>query len=112
MKSFYAKNGEEWRNWLQRNHLLEDEIWLEFYRKGTEKPGVDFDEAIDWALCFGWIDSAIRKIDAVRYARRFTPRRPGSSWSKSNVQKAEALVAEGRMTEYGAAVFRKRTVKT
>ena len=64
------------------------------------------------ALCFGWIDSAIRKIDAVRYARRFTPRRPGSSWSKSNVQKAEALVAQGRMTEYGAAVFRKRTVKT
>jgi uncharacterized protein YdeI (YjbR/CyaY-like superfamily) len=80
-----------------------------FYRKGSGKACIDFDEAIDWALCFGWIDSAIRKIDDQKYARRFTPRRSGSVWSKSNIERAEALTKDGRMTEHGAAAFREKT---
>ncbi len=62
-----------------------------FYRSGTGEPGVDFDEALDWALSFGWIDSMIRRVDDRSYARRFTPRRPDSVWSKSNIARVERL---------------------
>jgi uncharacterized protein YdeI (YjbR/CyaY-like superfamily) len=110
VKTFHAKNGAEWRRWLERNHLLEQEVWLVFYRKGAEEPCVTFDEALDWALCYGWIDSMIRKIDDRRYARRFTPRRPGSVWSSSNIERAEELTREGKMAEKGMALFNERTV--
>jgi uncharacterized protein YdeI (YjbR/CyaY-like superfamily) len=96
VKTFRARDGSEWGDWLQRNHLLEQEVWLIFYRSGVEDPSVSYDEALDWALCFGWIDSMIRKIDDLRYARKFTPRRPGSIWSRSNVDRVARLTKEGR----------------
>jgi len=105
---FHAKDGAEWRGWLQLNHLVEQEVWLVFYKRGAKEPSVSYDEAVDWALCFGWIDSMIRKIDDLRYARKFTPRRPGSIWSKSNIDRVERLTGEGKMTEHGMELFRDR----
>lgn len=112
MRTFHARDGGEWRGWLQQNHLLEQEVWLVFYKRGAEEPSVSYDEAVDWALCFGWIDSLIRKIDGRRYARKFTPRRPGSIWSKSNIERVERLTKEGKMTERGMALFRDRSGET
>jgi uncharacterized protein YdeI (YjbR/CyaY-like superfamily) len=102
-------DGEMWRAWLQHNHLLEKEVWLIFFKRGAEESGVSYDEALDWALCFGWIDSMIRKIDDFRYARKFTPRRPGSVWSKSNIDRVERLTKEGKMTGRGLTLFRDRS---
>ena len=108
MKTFYAKSGDEWRDWLKRNHSLEREVWLVYYRKGTGKPSIDYDESVDWALCFGWIDSVIKKIDDEKYARKFTPRKADSIWSKSNTGRVKKLTKEGKMTEYGLALFSER----
>ncbi|MDA4121936.1 MAG: YdeI/OmpD-associated family protein [Thaumarchaeota archaeon] len=108
MQTFRARDGEEWRRWLAKNHRVEREVWLLFYRSGTGEPGVDFDEALDWALSFGWIDSMIRRVDDRSYARRFTPRSPDSVWSKSNIARVERLAREGRMTEHGMALFTER----
>jgi len=111
LKTLFAKNGAQWRNWLGQNHLLEHEVWLVFYRNATGKASLSYDEAIDEALCFGWIDSAIRKIDDAKYARKFTPRRPGSTWSKLNIERIERLTKRGKMTEYGLTPFRARSAE-
>jgi len=111
LKTLFAKNGAQWRNWLGQNHLLEQEIWLVFYRNVTGKASLSYDEAIDEALCFGWIDSAIRKIDDAKYARKFTRRRPGSTWSKLNIERMERLMKRGKMTEYGLSPFRARSAE-
>jgi len=109
VKTVHARSGGEWKSWLQRNHLLEREVWLVFYKKGAKRSGISYDEALDWALCFGWIDSLIRRIDDLEYARKFTPRRPGSIWSRSNLDRVERLTKEGKMTEHGLKPFRQRT---
>jgi uncharacterized protein YdeI (YjbR/CyaY-like superfamily) len=111
-KTFYARDAETWRAWLHLNHLLEHEVWLIFYKANAGEPGVSYDDALDWALCYGWIDSMIRKIDDLRYARKFTPRRSGSVWSKSNIDRVERLKDEGRMTERGLALFQDRSGET
>ena len=108
MKTFYAKSGSEWRDWLKKSHLLEREVWLVYYRKGSGKPGVDYDESVDWALCYGWIDSLIKNIDDQKYARKFTPRKIGSIWSKSNIDRVEKLIKDGKMTKYGLRLFKER----
>ena len=109
MKTLYARDSEEWRGWLQKNHLAEQGVWLVFYRKETAEPSLSYDDATDGALCFGWIDSTIKKIDDRKYARKFTPRRPGSIWSKLNIYRVDKLTREGKMTKYGLALFRDRT---
>ncbi|HOX34125.1 MAG TPA: hypothetical protein PLO06_00355 [Methanoregulaceae archaeon] len=99
-------NGqEEWRSWLEANHDREQEIWLVFYRKATGKQTVSLPMAQDEALCFGWIDSTEKKLDGERYALRFTPRKPGSHWSESNISRARRLIAEGKMTVPGFAAL-------
>jgi uncharacterized protein YdeI (YjbR/CyaY-like superfamily) len=108
MKTLEVKGGEEWKRWLKQFHLMEREVWLVFYKKDSGKTTVTYEEAVDAALCFGWIDSAIRKMDDHRYARRFTPRKPNSDWSKSNIERLEKLKKEGKMTEWGLASFRKK----
>ena len=92
---------DEWRMWLSKNHDKEKEIWLIFYRKPTGKQTIPPVDAIDEALCFGWIDSIQKNIDEERYALRFTPRRPGSYWSKRNIEHARRLIAVGKMTKAG-----------
>ena len=80
-----------------------------FHKKGSREPSISYDEAIDEALAYGWIDSIIRRIDENRYARKFTPRRPWSIWSKLNIDRVKRLTEEGRMTRRGLAAFEKRT---
>jgi len=101
MNHLYLKNGNEWRKWLAKNHNKVGEVWLIFYKKGTGKPSIDYEAAVEEALCFGWIDSLVKKINEERYARKFTPRKDKSVWSQSNKKRVKKIIKEGRMTEYG-----------
>jgi len=106
-ETVYFATREEWRNWLEANHAKSKSIWLIFYKKGSGKPRAPYDDAVEEALCFGWIDSTVKRIDEEKYAQKFTPRKPGSGWSESNVARAEKLIKEGRMCEPGLALYRK-----
>ena len=105
MKTVYVKDRREWRAWLQKNHDKCDEIWLVYYKKDSGQPRVPYEDAVEEALCFGWIDTKIKKIDEACFAQRFTPRRPRSSWNKANIQRAERLIAERKMMPAGLAAF-------
>jgi len=94
-----SRNG--WRKWLDKNHDKEQEIWIVFYKKTTGKQTLFLMEAMDEAICFGWIDSIEKGIDKERFALRFTPRRTKSNWSKPNIERARRLIAEGKMTKAG-----------
>jgi uncharacterized protein YdeI (YjbR/CyaY-like superfamily) len=99
------ESSDEWRGWLSRHHRDRSEIWLLLYKKGSGKTGVSYEEAVEEALCFGWIDGQTRSIDDEKYALRFTPRRRGSNWSDSNRTRVRKLLAENRMTEAGVSVL-------
>jgi uncharacterized protein YdeI (YjbR/CyaY-like superfamily) len=98
----------EFRAWLDANHDTANELHVIFYRRASGKPGMTWSEAVDEALCFGWIDGVRRGRDDESYTLRFTPRRPGSHWSAVNVAKAEKLIAEGRMRPAGLEAFARR----
>jgi uncharacterized protein YdeI (YjbR/CyaY-like superfamily) len=100
-QELHVTNIAEWRAWLKRNHDVEKEVWLVFYKKHTGKPNISYDDAVGEALCFGWIDSIIKRIDEDRFARKFTPRKINSKWSKLNKDRAERMIREGRMTKPG-----------
>ena len=100
MKSRYFKAPKEWRTWLKSNHDKETELWLIFYKKHT-RPTLDYESAVEEALCYGWIDSIIKKIDESRFARKLTPRKNRSKWSPSNKKRVEGLIKSGRMTNVG-----------
>jgi uncharacterized protein YdeI (YjbR/CyaY-like superfamily) len=106
MKQLYVTNRDEWRDWLSRHHAAEAEVWLIFYKKGTCKPTVSYEAAVEEALCFGWIDSIIKRIDARKYARKFTPRKDNSKWSELNKKRADKMIKEGKMTVFGLAKIR------
>lgn len=95
-----------WEAWLQANHGSAPGIWMSFAKKGSEITTVSYAKALDTALCFGWIDGQLRKLDDRLYLQRFTPRAPRSRWSQINRDKAEALIAAGRMREPGLARIR------
>lgn len=97
----YIPTTSEWRTWLKQNHSKEKVIWLIYYKKHTGKPRVPYNEAVEEALCFGWIDSTIKRIDDERYMQQFTPRNLKSNWSKLNKERVEKLLKEGKMTEAG-----------
>jgi uncharacterized protein YdeI (YjbR/CyaY-like superfamily) len=105
MKNIRAKNRLAWRAWLKRNHHSSPEIWLVFFKKHTGKPCVSYDEAVEEALCFGWVDSRVRSIDADSYEQRFTPRKPSGAWSASNIERAKKMIAARKMTATGRAAF-------
>ena len=92
-----------WEQWLNENHALCDGIWLHFYKKGSGMASVTYPEALDVALCYGWIDGQLKSVDALSYKQYFTPRRPRSIWSKRNVEHIARLTAEGRMKPAGMA---------
>jgi uncharacterized protein YdeI (YjbR/CyaY-like superfamily) len=100
-EELYVADRREWRRWLQGHHVSSPGVWLVFYKRETDRPSIPYDDAVEEALCYGWVDSQIRRIDSERFARRFTPRRPGSKWSKSNVERARRLIGKGRMVEAG-----------
>jgi uncharacterized protein YdeI (YjbR/CyaY-like superfamily) len=94
---------EAWRAWLADRHDREREIWLVFWKKHTGKPSLPYVDAVDEALCCGWIDSLVRRLDDERYAQKFTPRKAKSSWTDLNRRRFARLVEEGRMTAAGLA---------
>lgn len=98
----------DWRAWLDRNHDTATEVIVGFHRVGSGLPSITWPEAVDQALCFGWIDSIRRRIDETRYSNRFTPRRPGSNWSAVNVARVAELTAQGLMREAGLRAFAER----
>lgn len=106
MKTLYVKNRSTWRAWLKKHAATSTEIWLIYYRKGSNRPRIPYDDAVEEALCFGWIDSTTKRIDALRFAQRFTPRKPDSQWSASNISRVRKLVRNGKMTSAGLAASR------
>lgn len=98
---YYPVNRAEWRKWLTNNHKSADEIWVIYYKKHTNKPRIPYDDAVEEALCFGWIDSTVKRIDDEKYCQRFTPRNEKSEWSKLNKKRVSKLIKSGLMTEYG-----------
>ena len=98
---YYAKDREEWRGWLAENHANATEVWLELFKKHTDKPSPSYNDAVEEALCWGWVDSTRRNIDENRYAFKFTPRKPGSKWSPSNIARVEKLIKMRQMTPAG-----------
>lgn len=100
------RNQEEWHDWLSVNFDKSDGIWIIYYKKGSGRESIKYDEALDEALCYGWIDSKIKRVNDDYYIQWFTPRRKGSKWSARNVEKAENLIASGRMKESGMREFR------
>lgn len=100
-ESFYARSRHAWRNWLKKNHLSQKSIWLILYNKGSVTPTLTYEEAVEEALCFGWIDSIARKRDAESRFQFFAQRNPKSNWSRPNRIRAERLIAEGKMTPRG-----------
>jgi uncharacterized protein YdeI (YjbR/CyaY-like superfamily) len=101
MRTIFVKDRTEWRAWLTTNHDKENEVWLVYHKKGTGKESIPYNASVEEALCFGWVDSLIKKLDETCYARKFTPRKPGSKWSASNIKRVEAMIAKGYMTKYG-----------
>jgi uncharacterized protein YdeI (YjbR/CyaY-like superfamily) len=105
----YFKTPAELRDWFDANHETASELWLGSFKKATGRPSVQWSEAVDEALCVGWIDSIRYSLDAERSAQRFTPRRKGSNWSAVNVAKIKELTAQGRMRPAGLAAFEARS---
>lgn len=101
LKTLDVRTRREWRAWLRRHHDVETEIWLVFHKRHTGQPAVDYNDAVDEALCVGWIDSLIKRLDDERYARKFTPRKPNSKWSASNRRRYAALKEGGQLTPAG-----------
>ena len=101
LKSFYPKDRKAWRKWLEKNHATSPGIWLIYYKKSSGKPRVEYNDAVEEALCFGWIDSTMRPLDEVSYIQRFSPRKPKSVWSALNKTRIEKLLKEGLMTAAG-----------
>jgi uncharacterized protein YdeI (YjbR/CyaY-like superfamily) len=97
------------RRWFKAHHASSAELWIGFYKKDSGRRGVVYKQALDEALCFGWIDGMVRRVDDASYMQRFTPRRPRSNWSAVNIAKMRALVDEGRAQPAGLAAFERRT---
>lgn len=109
MKIVHFPSALEFRRWLEQNHATATELWIRFYKKASGKGGMTYKEAVDEALCFGWIDGLLKSIDADSFRQRFTPRKPGSIWSNINVGHVARLTAAGKMHASGLAAFAART---
>lgn len=109
MDTLEVSSLNEWRDWLIKNHDQAAEIWVVFNKR---QPGMRYEQSVEEALCFGWVDSLIKHLDDERHARKFTPRKPGSRWSELNIARAERMIEEGRMTEVGRRLFEEGKEKT
>ncbi len=102
-KSLYVSNRQDWRAWLEEHHTTETEVWLIYYKKRSNLPRIPYDDAVEEALCFGWIDSLIKRIDDSKYMQKFSPRRDSAQWSELNKRRVARLIKEGKMTPAGMA---------
>lgn len=108
MEPTFFKTPGDLRRWLERNHASATELWIGMYRKASGKGGVTYKEALDEALCIGWIDGVRKRLDEESFVQRFTPRRPDSYWSAVNIKRAQELIEAGRMHATGLAAFERR----
>lgn len=108
MKVTHFRTAAALRRWLQKNHAQATELWIGFYKKGVEQPGASYKEAVDLALCFGWIDGIRKTVDEQSYVNRFTPRKPRSYWSQINIKRFQDLDALGHVAPAGKAAFERR----
>ena len=106
--AIFFSSPAELREWLEQHHATASELWVGYYKKAAGRPTVTWSEVVDEALCFGWIDGKLQRIDDRRHRQRLTPRRPNSNWSAVNVAKVAELRAQGRMTPAGEAAFAAR----
>jgi uncharacterized protein YdeI (YjbR/CyaY-like superfamily) len=107
---FFAR-PEDLRSWFEKNHARAKELWIGYYKRESGKSSVTYKEALEEALCFGWIDGQVQSMGEESYANRYTPRRPGSTWSKVNIAKAKQLTEAGRMRPAGARAFETRVAR-
>jgi len=98
-QTLYVTDPEEWRAWLQANFKSKSEIWLVYYKKDTGKPRIEYNDAVEQALCFGWIDSIVKKLDDDRSVQRFSPRKPKSGYSQQNIERLRHLVVQGLVVD-------------
>jgi uncharacterized protein YdeI (YjbR/CyaY-like superfamily) len=108
LKPIFFSSPQEFYDWLEEHHESDTEVFVGYWKKHTGKPSLTWSEAVDQALCFGWIDGRVNTIDEDRYMQRFTPRRPNSNWSNVNVAKVKQLIEDGRMRPAGLAAFERR----
>ncbi|WP_306309357.1 YdeI/OmpD-associated family protein [Fulvivirga ligni] len=101
IETFCPKSRTDWRKWLEKNHQSKQSVWLVYFKTSTKVPSISWSEAVDEAICFGWIDSTKKAVDEKRYMQYFSKRKPNSIWSKVNKEKVEKLIANGRMRESG-----------
>jgi uncharacterized protein YdeI (YjbR/CyaY-like superfamily) len=102
VKTYDARTAARWHKWLEKHHDSESEVWLVFYKVHTGVKSITYQDALDEALCFGWVDSRVKRLDDDRFARKFTPRKPDSRWSDTNRKRYAELQAEGRLMPSGA----------
>lgn len=108
MNPHYFTSAVKFHQWLEKNHARSIELWVGFYKRSSGKAGITYQEALDEALCCGWIDGIRKAVDESRYTIRFTPRKPGSIWSNVNIKRANELIALGWMWPAGLAAFQAR----
>jgi uncharacterized protein YdeI (YjbR/CyaY-like superfamily) len=101
LKTYFAKHRKALRKWLEKNHAISPGIWLIYYKKTSGRKRLEYSEAVEEALCFGWIDSTARPLDEERYMQRFTPRKPKSGWSSLNKQRIKRMIEQSLMTAAG-----------
>jgi len=112
VKPTFFATREAFRAWLEEHHATATELWMGLYKKGSGRPSITWSEAVDEALCFGWVDSVRHGIDDESYMNRFTPRKPNSNWSEVNIRRVEELTKQRRMRAAGLKAFRERREDT
>jgi len=105
----YFRSAAEFRRWLEKNHARVTELWVGFYKKGVDRKGITYKDAVDQALCYGWIDGLLKRVDAESYTHRFTPRTHKSTWSNANIKRVGELKKLGLMAPAGLEAFGRRT---
>lgn len=109
IEAVFFEKPADFRDWLEKHHGTAQVLWVGFHKKASGRPSITWDESVDEALCFGWIDGIRKSLDDTSYANRFTPRKPGSNWSSKNIRRTRELIAAGRMTPAGMDAFEKRS---
>lgn len=104
LQTLHITTRDEWRTWLAAHHASDSEVWLIYSKAGTGKPRIQYNDAVEEAICFGWIDSVVQRIDDASFAQKFTPRNNGAKWSAANIARLKRMVKAGRMTPAGMAV--------
>ena len=100
-RTLYAKNRKQWRSWLSKHHATAPDIWLIYYKKESGKPRIPYNDAVEEAICYGWIDSTLKPRDKKSWVQRFSPRRKNSPLSEMNKERVRRLMKAGKMTRFG-----------